>query len=364
MTITITRLLLTPIILHASVDSTSTPVASELARGNMEEEVVDKRQNAWTTTRKFKRELRQLAEGRTVMELGAHVGYSTEVLASVAKLVFACEMSEEVLMQNMERTSGFSNILYFLFHSVFDDWVKRLPRNRIDFAFLDAAHDKASVLQDLYRLHELGIPIVALDDYGAERGVFQAVGEFVRDGKAKVRSFIGESPPWTFSDRTIYEHEGIILDMLYPCSRGRGEGSTMTTQESMSGCTTDEKKVENGTRKLQPIGGWFHYPVGVFLSGDFSPLAKMQLHPDGAGSYQEIGNRNLTLNWRPWTKEEEVYHRGRGFIVAVGNGPRFAIRFNGLQTGGIAQFDDGRKHVLVRSDFIRTLGETILSALF
>eukprot|EP00397_Hematodinium_sp_SG-2012_P042077 GEMP01046480.1.p1 GENE.GEMP01046480.1~~GEMP01046480.1.p1 ORF type:complete len:293 (+),score=50.41 GEMP01046480.1:53-931(+) len=224
--------------------------------------MTDKRENAWTTTTKFKTELMELAAGRTVIELGAHVGYSTEMLANVSKLVFACEMSEEVLKQNMERTAALSNVVYFQFHSVFDDWTKGFPRNKIDLAFLDAAHDKASVLQDLERLHKLGIPVVALDDYGAEKGVKLAVHEFVDAQKAVVRSYIGEAPPWHFADRTIHEHEGIVLDML-------------------------DAGFNAGALDKQPIGRWAAYPLGVFLTGDFSPVARIDLRADGTGAYEE-----------------------------------------------------------------------------
>ncbi|CAK0912030.1 unnamed protein product, partial [Prorocentrum cordatum] len=56
----------------------------------------DKKDDAWTTSSRFKRDLVELlgSGGETVLELGAHVGHCTRVLSRLFGAVIAVEHSE------------------------------------------------------------------------------------------------------------------------------------------------------------------------------------------------------------------------------------------------------------------------------
>lgn len=174
----------------------------------------DKKEDPWTISAKFKQQILDFIEKNGCqlgVELGAHVGLTTSLLSKHCAQYWAIEHSIAVLQKNMERNTnalGRKNIAYISMHSVFDDWNEKLPKNRpVDFVLIDAAHDKASVLNDLHKSTDslvLGAKNLILDDYGAEKGVKEAVQVFLKEfnggvgrqknqGKrARLVKFIGE----------------------------------------------------------------------------------------------------------------------------------------------------------------------------
>ena len=218
-----------------------------------ENEMVDKRENPWTISALFKQHIVDFLHGPELaatarrlgttsssvsttggrragtppatgeqevvshcdigIELGAHLGLTTSVLAPFCHQYWALENSIAVLRKNMDRNKKLKNVLYFEFHSVLDDWDARLPKNEeVSFLFIDAAHDLASVLHDLKQGSRRAEWLI-LDDYGAERGVREAVRIFTQElGRAVVHRFVGEVPPWTFDDERVIDFpEGVIL---------------------------------------------------------------------------------------------------------------------------------------------------------
>lgn len=127
--------------------------------------------------------LGRLAQGQTVLELGAFFGYSTILMASVADMVYSIDWHE-----GDEHAGDFktwdvyrANIMGYrvqdhvtAIKGRFEDEVPKLWHDgvRVDGAFLDGQHDYASVRRDL----DLALLVVkpggwvAFHDYGRNEG--------------------------------------------------------------------------------------------------------------------------------------------------------------------------------------------------
>jgi len=123
--------------------------------------------------------LADLARDKTALELGAHYGFSTIVLASVAEKVYSVDWHQGDVHAGLGDSwaaFNFNLIRYGVTDRVqvclgrFEDEVPKLDAAgvRTDGAFLDGLHDEASVQRDL----ELALTIVrpggfiAFHDYG------------------------------------------------------------------------------------------------------------------------------------------------------------------------------------------------------
>mmetsp|Transcript_112064 Transcript_112064/g.327776 ORF Transcript_112064/g.327776 Transcript_112064/m.327776 type:complete len:374 (-) Transcript_112064:145-1266(-) len=306
----------------------------------------DKKDDAWTTSSRFKHDLVELfpqSHGETVLELGAHVGHCTRVLARLFGSVLAVEHSEAVLDTNVQRTADLSNIVHLHFHTVLDDWAV-FSRGRIGVVFIDAAHDYHSVRSDIERA--VAIPTVhtlVLDDYGAERGVREAVADAVASGVARVRRFVGEPPPWTFAGRTVEDWEGVVLD---PLRHNSSEG-----QASTWGDVQQQRPLEGST--------WVVFPAGVFVSGYFQPHGKLRFDAGGvaASSYGQLA----------WRRASEYDGLGAGevYVLQLEEPPhwRAEMKLNGHRTAAILFRSDGHELVMLREEMMRTVGEKLLSFL-
>lgn len=125
------------------------------------------------------RALADLAAGQTVLEMGAHYGYSTVVLASVAELVIsvdwhagdehagACDSYPE-FHNNISRYGVADRVRAYI--GRFEDVIPELEAADVqtDGAFIDAMHDSASVERDLGLALRIVKPggWVAFHDYG------------------------------------------------------------------------------------------------------------------------------------------------------------------------------------------------------
>lgn len=299
----------------------------------------DKKDDAWTTSSRFKRDLVELfpsSRGETVLELGAHVGHCTRVLSRLFGAVIAVEHSEAVIDTNVQRTADLPNVVHLRFHTVLDDW-GMLARGRIGVVFIDAAHDYHSVRSDIERA--LAIPTVhtlVLDDFGAERGVRGAVRDVVASGQARLRRHIGESPPWSFSGRTVQDWEGVVLDPV------RGDSLARTGVSASLANTT-----------------WVVFPTGVFVSGYFQPHGQIFFDYGGvaASSYGGIA----------WREGAEYLALGAGEVVVLQlerpPGWRAEMKLNEHRTAAILFRSDGQELVMLRQEMMRTVGEKLLSFL-
>lgn len=309
-----------------------------------------KKDTAWTTSSRFKRDLVEMftdSANETVLELGAHVGYCTRVLSRLFGVVLAVEHSLPVLESNKERNADRSNIVYLNLHTTLDDWAV-FVQNRIGVVFIDAAHDYHSVATDIARA--LAIPSVhtlVLDDYGAEKGVHRAVTEAVAAGHASIRRFVGEAPPWSFSDREVAEWEGVVLS---PASRdGSGDNEAVA----------DAVEREMTSRLLNTT--WVTFPTGVFNSGYFQPHGMVHLSEPGVGA-SSYG----PLAWRAVSAAEaKVIGAPRVAVLRLEESPywRAEVKFNRHFTGAVLFRDDGEELVAVRQEMMRVIGDKMLSFL-
>jgi len=298
----------------------------------------DKKDNAWTTSSRFKRDLVELfpnSKGEKMLELGSHVGHCTRVLSRLFGAVIAVEHSEAVLEQNVKNTADLSNIVHLNFHTVLDDWGV-FSRGRISAVFVDAAHDYHSVRSDIERA--LALPLVhtiVLDDYGAERGVKEAVTEIVAEGRARVRRHVGEAPGWTFSDRVVDEWEGIVLDPVRDA-----EGVTSSSVPATLLNTT-----------------WIVFPAGVFVSGYFQPHGRIVFDEGGmaSSSYGAIAWRKLS--------ELETGGGADAYALQLEDEPRWRadMQLNARNTAAVLFRNDGNQLVMLRQEMMRTVGEKLLS---
>ena len=97
-------------------------------------------------------ELTRIAEGKTVLELGAYKGRSTVVLAGVAEYVISVDrhtgvvdVPEDTLPEYLEAVRELSNVAIVV--AQFDRFVPLV--GHVDLVFIDGDHDYNSVERDI-----------------------------------------------------------------------------------------------------------------------------------------------------------------------------------------------------------------------
>ena len=130
-----------------------------------------------------------------VLELGVNDGVSTVLFAYYAKSVTGIDTNKtEKLQSNLNL---YNNIIFK--HGDIESLVPLLPDNYFDFIYIDAAHEKPSVLRDI----KLSLPklktngVICGHDYIIQEeqieGVWGAVSEFFKN--KKVNTF--EDTSWS-----------------------------------------------------------------------------------------------------------------------------------------------------------------------
>jgi predicted O-methyltransferase YrrM len=123
-----------------------------------------------------------------VLELGVNDGVSTVLFAYYAKSVTGIDIHKS---QKLENNLNLHDNISFKQGDI-ELVVPELPNNYFDFIYIDAAHDKSSVLRDI----KLALPklktngVICGHDYMEQedqiRGVFEAVNEFFKDKKVNI----------------------------------------------------------------------------------------------------------------------------------------------------------------------------------
>jgi predicted O-methyltransferase YrrM len=135
--------------------------------------------------------LRHLAKDRAVLELGSWFGFSTVVMAEVAKRVDAIdwhggdpivghEVTLPVMWGNLLKYGVRDRVVVHVGRNA--DILPRMTPGQFDFAFHDSYHAKESVLGDVAMMLPLLKPgsLIAFHDYGVHKehfGVTEAVAE-------------------------------------------------------------------------------------------------------------------------------------------------------------------------------------------
>lgn len=344
------------------------PPASSKDLSALVSPLADKAEEPWTISRKFKLHLAEFIQATfsgecgLAVELGAHTGHTTTLLASLCHQVWALEASLAVLRSNMERNKKHRNIMFLEFHSVLDDWTKSLPVNEfVDFFLIDAAHDKASVVNDI-RQASLRTKYLVLDDFGAEKGVREAVSQLVSEGLIRVLKFVGEEPGWMFMDRKVDDWEGAIVEVV-------------NSEKAIFGENEIDKFSGNEIAQLVDTV-WFVYPPGMFLTGNIPLKGKLRIADKGTlleqgnllGTMEETEApfMNEKFEFRPEFDEEGSR---AGFVFrGQSSGSRFQVEFRPTLQSGV-MWDLGEKGgdkpwLLVAGSVVRTVGEKLLSTLY
>lgn len=132
--------------------------------------------------------LRELAAGKTVLELGAWKGRSTVVLAGVADYVVSVDQhlgieempGEDSLPDYLASVRELPNVAIVV--ARFGSFLPLLAPNRFDLVFIDGAHDYESVERDITYALLLHPKVVAFHDWD------------IPDVQAAAVSFFGETP--------------------------------------------------------------------------------------------------------------------------------------------------------------------------
>ncbi|CAJ1398117.1 unnamed protein product [Effrenium voratum] len=301
----------------------------------------DKNDDPWTTSSQFKLDLVELfgnSSDQVVLEVGAHLGFCTRVLARLFGTVLALENSAPVLRRNARRNADLRNVVYLKFHSVMDDWTT-FSQTPIHAVFIDAAHDYGSVKSDLERALALpGVHTIVLDDYGTRTGVHQAVSEVVASGGARIKRFVGREPPWSYGDVQVPDWEGVALE---PLAQPSAASPPLDLAASLLGTS------------------WVVFPAGVFSSGYFMPHGQFQLDRphQAASSYGP-------MEWRA-ALPGEIEGAVPTLILQVVEEPHWRLQAEVTEqrTGMALRRNDGVVFVAVRQDMMRVIGDKLLSFL-
>lgn len=146
--------------------------------------------------------------------LGSYRGYSTRAFSEIFQRVIAVDASEVFLGANSNYNRDRQNILYVHLHSRLDG-LRRLRRNNVHVAMVDAEHEYSSVLRDTSQLLEnfRHLKYLIYDDFGTNSGVARAIREFVQAGDLRVLGGVGNRPPWSFKNEVIQSWEGVVCEV-------------------------------------------------------------------------------------------------------------------------------------------------------
>lgn len=130
-------------------------------------------------------ELRRLAAGKTVLELGAWQGRSTAVLSEAAKYVVSVDRhqgirnhDEDSLPFYIDAIRPLRNVAMVV--ASFKDFVPLLGEGTFDLVFIDGEHDYDNVIADIILALMVNPSVVAFHDYDY-KDVKQAATEIFGD---------------------------------------------------------------------------------------------------------------------------------------------------------------------------------------
>lgn len=154
--------------------------------------------DGWLTSEEAD-ELRRLARGKTVLELGAWKGRSTVVLADVAHYVVSVDRhqgiaeagGEDSLPDYLAAVRSFKNVAIVI--GDFGDVIVRLGVGEFDLVYIDGDHDADSVEWDAGHAMSLRPKTIAFHDWDFDTvrgGAYRVLGREPDDVVGSLASFI------------------------------------------------------------------------------------------------------------------------------------------------------------------------------
>lgn len=179
----------------------------------------DKQEDIITISNRFRRDLIDFFEdiGRhmCIVEIGAYLGYSTRLLASLFRHVISVDVDPQLIEWNRNFNADLANVEYVELDVYSGDWSVLAARS-VDAVMIDANHEYHCVVSDIdHALKTFHRPIIVFDDYGAWPGVKQAVDDYVARGILKVLRHMGHEPGWYIRDYgETSDWEGIVCEAV------------------------------------------------------------------------------------------------------------------------------------------------------
>lgn len=186
----------------------------------------DKFEQFATVSHRFKRDFARHFAGAgdsTVLEVGGHHGYTSRLLSHLFGRVIVAEKAVENIAASRRVNSDRANIFWVHMDAYTSSWA-RLRANAIHVVFIDALHDYASVVSDIY--NSMGLPDVralVFDDYGLphfDDGVRAAVDHMVALGYLRCHTGLGHEAGTRFLESMSHEYvelnsrEGVVCDVV------------------------------------------------------------------------------------------------------------------------------------------------------
>jgi hypothetical protein len=153
--------------------------------------LVDKTEDPWTTSLKFKEDLITYFgkdyNDKVCLELGSHRGYTTKLLSQYFLKVMAVDNNKEFRDFAKEHWDA-NNIEYYLMDVYDDEW----KFDNCDVVCIDCVNDYEHRKKDIDKCIEyFHNPLLVITDYGLFPGVKKIVDEYVNSGKLIIKKQIG-----------------------------------------------------------------------------------------------------------------------------------------------------------------------------
>jgi len=169
----------------------------------LSESLMHRPQKGSSTSQKMKVDLVKLFSDEqwantVILEIGSHLGYTTEVLAMLFRTVITVEL-DAVFADFARGPSGqLPNIIRLLRDSTSPHAFRDLAASNVSVAFIDGSHTYWHVVHDIYNVLQdvdCCLKLLVFHDF-CDIGVMHGIREFVEAGVLSLLTTLGESDWW------------------------------------------------------------------------------------------------------------------------------------------------------------------------